>query len=147
MVTSWISERLTTWLGWGGYILPVTFVFVGLWFLLSRMDNFPNISFERLLGVALLFINLVTWMGLAGSGGRVGSAIHAGLVSALGTVGAIILLIAWLLAALIFLVDLSMADLILWLADKFKHSQSSFAEFLRRKASEQQSDRGYRIGN
>jgi S-DNA-T family DNA segregation ATPase FtsK/SpoIIIE len=48
------------------------------------------------------------------------------------------LLIAWLLASLIFLIDLSMADLILWLADKFKHSQSSFAEFIRRKASEHQ---------
>ncbi|MGB4595430.1 MAG: DNA translocase FtsK [Anaerolineaceae bacterium] len=138
MVTSWISERLTTWLGWGGYILPVTFVLVGLWFLLSRMDNFPNISFERLLGVVLLFVNLVTWLGLINSGGRIGSAIFLGLVSALGQVGVIILLIAWLLAGLIFLVDLSMADLILWLAERFKHSQSKFARFVRSKAKEQQ---------
>lgn len=139
-VTNWISERLTTWLGWGGYILPVTFIFVGLWFLLSRMDNFPNISLERLLGVLLLFFNLVTWMSLAGSGGKVGSGIYNALVNALGKVGVIILLIAWLLASLVLLIDLSMADVILWLAEKFKHSQSRFANFIRRKASEQQSE-------
>ncbi len=137
LVTRWISEILTNWLGLGGYILPLTFVIIGLWFLLSRMDNFPNISFERLLGVLLLFFNIVTWMSLASSGGRVGSAIYTSLISALGKVGAIVLLLAWLLASLIFLVDLSMSDLLLWLAERFKDSQSSFAHFIRRKAFEQ----------
>ena len=133
-------EKMIAWLGWGGYILPITFVILGLWFLLSRMDNFPNISLERLLGVTLLFFNLVAWLSLVSAGGQVGTSLHRSLVSALGKVGAVILLIAWLLAGLILLVDLSMADLILWLADKFKHNQSKFADFLRRKANQQRAD-------
>lgn len=139
-VTGWVSEKMIAWLGWGGYILPITFVILGLWFLLSRMDNFPNISLERLLGVTLLFFNLVAWLSLVSAGGQVGTSLHRSLVSALGKVGAVILLIAWLLAGLILLVDLSMADLILWLADKFKHNQSKFADFLRRKANQQRAD-------
>lgn len=138
VITGWISQQLTKGLGWGGYILPILFVFLGLWFLLSRIEQFPDLSLERFIGVILLFTNLVAWMGLAGQGGAVGLAINEALNNALGKFGTVILFIAWLLASLIFLVDLSMADLILWLAERFKHSQSKFAAFIRKKAKEQQ---------
>ena len=54
----------------------------------------------------------------------------------LGKAGTIIVLIAWLLVALVLLIDLSMSDLVSWLAEKYKHSHSRFADFIRKKAEQ-----------
>jgi S-DNA-T family DNA segregation ATPase FtsK/SpoIIIE len=127
---------------------------IGTWFLLSKMDRFPNVSSERVIGVVLIFFNLLTWFQLIDAsfggvsdppgGGLLGGAVYNALENGLGKAGTIIVLIAWLLVALVLLIDLSMSDLVSWLAEKFKHSHSRFADFIRDKAEQhrQKAERG-----
>jgi S-DNA-T family DNA segregation ATPase FtsK/SpoIIIE len=96
--------------------------------------------------VVLVFFNLLTWFQLldvsfssvstSAGGGILGGGTYRALETGLGKAGTIIVLVAWLLVALVLLIDLSMSDLVSWLAEKFKHSHSRFANFLRKKAEE-----------
>ncbi len=114
--------------------------------MLSKMDRFPGVSSERIIGIILIFFNLITLFQLLDAsfgslstppgGGILGGAIYRGLESGLGKAGTVIVLIAWLLVALVLLIDLSMPNLVSWLAEKFKHSHSRFANFLRKKVEE-----------
>ncbi len=140
------ATLLVQWIGWGAYALPLVLLLIGAWFLLSKMDRFPGVSSERVLGVILIFFNLLTWFqmldvsfgGISNppGGGMLGGAIYRALENGLGRAGSIIVLIAWLLVALVLLIDLSMSDLVSWLAEKYKHSHSRFADFIRKKAEE-----------
>ena len=134
--------------------MPLVLLLIGTWFLLSKMDRFPNVSSERVIGVVLIFFNLLTWFQLIDAsfggvsdppgGGLLGGAVYNALENGLGKAGTIIVLIAWLLVALVLLIDLSMSDLVSWLAEKFKHSHSRFADFIRDKAEQhrQKAERG-----
>jgi len=134
--------------------LPLVLLLIGTWFLLSKMDRFPNVSSERVIGVVLIFFNLLTWFQLIDvsfggvsdppGGGLLGGAVYNALENGLGKAGTGIVLIAWLLVALVLLIDLSMSDLVSWLAEKFKHSHSRFADFIRDKAEQhrQKAERG-----
>ena len=149
------TNFLLRWIGWGAYALPLILLLIGVWFLLSKLDRFPGVSSERVIGVVLIFFNLLTWfqlldvsfggMSTPPGGGMLGGAIYRGLETGLGKAGTIIVLIAWLLVALVLLVDLSMSDLVSWLAEKYKHSHSRFADFIRAKAEQhrQKSERGH----
>ncbi len=142
---TWAS-LLRRWMGWGAYALPLVLLLIGAWFLLSKMDRFPGVSLERVLGVILIFFNLLTWFQLLDvsfggissppGGGILGGAVYRALENGLGRAGTIIVLVAWLLVALVLLIDLSMSDLVSWLAEKYKHSHSRFAEIIREKAEE-----------
>ncbi len=137
---------LHRWIGWGAYALPLVLLLIGAWFLLSKMERFPGVSPERIIGIMLIFFNLITFFQLLDTsfgsistppgGGALGGAIYRGLETALGKAGTVIVLIAWLLVALVLLIDLSMANLVGWLAEKFKHSHSKFANFLRKRVEE-----------
>ena len=149
------TNLLRRWIGWGAYALPLVLLLIGAWFLLSKMDRFPGVSSERILGVILIFFNLLTWFQLLDvsfgglstppGGGILGGAGYRALENGLGRAGTIIVLVAWLLVALVLLVDLSMSDLVSWLAEKYKHSHSRFANYLRKKAGEhhQKIERGH----
>ncbi len=140
------TNLLLRWIGWGAYALPLVLLLIGTWFLLSKMDRFPNVSSERVIGVVLIFFNLLTWFQLFDAsfgsvstppgGGILGGGVYRALENGLGKAGSIIVLIAWLLVALVLLIDLSMSDLVGWLAEKFKNSHSRFANFLRKKVEE-----------
>ena len=148
------TNLLLRWIGWGAYALPLVLLLIGTWFLLSKMDRFPNVSSERVIGVVLIFFNLLTWFQLLDEsfggvstppgGGILGGAVYRALENGLGMAGTIIVLIAWLLVALVLLIDLSMSDLVSWLAEKYKHSHSRFAHFIREKAEQhrQKMERG-----
>ena len=132
-------------IGWGAYILPLLLLLIGAWFLLSKTDRVPGVTTERGIGLVLIFFNLLTWFQLLDAsfgglstppgGGILGSAIYRPLESGLGKAGSVIVLIAWLLVALVLLIDLSMSNLVSWLAEKLKHNHSRFAKFLREKAA------------
>lgn len=145
-LTSWWVATLRDWLGWGAYALPIVLLLLGAWFLLARMENFPKVSTERLIGVALFFLNILAWFQFVSSGtqtatdlqggGRLGGSIFNALVRGLGGPGTVIVLVAWLLVALVLLVDLSVSDVVAWLAEKLKHSRSRFGAYIRAKAEE-----------
>jgi len=145
LTQSW-TNFLQRGIGWGAYALPLVLLLIGVWFLLSKLDRFPGVTSERVIGVVLIFFNLLTWFQLLDvsfggvssppGGGMLGGAIYRALETGLGRAGSIIVLIAWLLVALVLLVDLSMSDLVSWLAEKYKHSHSRFADFIREKATQ-----------
>jgi len=121
-VTGWWVNFLRQAAGWGAFILPLALLGIGLWLVLRNIDRLPLLSAERLTGVVLLLVNLLTWLHLFGGGGwelaaagkgggHIGSAFERLLVNGLGSVGAIIVLAAWLVLALIFTFDISVSDL------------------------------------
>lgn len=121
-VTGWWVNFLRQAAGWGSFILPLALLGIGLWLVLRNIDRLPLLSAERVTGVVLLLVNLLAWLHLfsgggwelaaAGKGGgHIGGAFERLLVTGLGTAGAVIVLAAWLVLALIFTFDISVSDL------------------------------------
>jgi len=124
-ITGWWIASLRKIIGWGVYIFPVILISTAVWIFLRNKEKIPTLSFERLLGITLLFINLTAWFHMAldggypeaqiGSGGGfIGAAIKIILVRTLGKPGTIIALVAWLLISLIVTLDFALLSLIRW---------------------------------
>lgn len=114
---SWIS-LLALIFGWGTYILPVGLIVLGIWLIARNVERLPQLSIERIVGILLLFINLLVILhGLAADGrggGYVGSLILQGMVNGLGGAATVIALIAWFIIALTVTLDLSVQELFQW---------------------------------
>ena len=113
--------------GWGGYLFPVGLVIVGLWLVLRSLERIPRLGFERLVGVILLFLNILGWLtffsfpqdvyaeaALGGGGGYAGGFFFKLLHDNLGWAGTAIGLLAWLMIALMLTLDVSLVDLFRW---------------------------------
>ncbi len=145
-LTQWVSKALQTVFGWGLYALPLLLLALGAWFLLSRIEHLPKVNLERIIGVSLLFFNLLTWFELIyqtflpvsspSGGGRIGAAIYIFLKSMLGKAGTALVLIAWFLIGLVLLVDLSMADLAAWITKKLQKTHQKIGEDVRQRRAE-----------
>lgn len=120
-------------MGWGAFILPISFVLFGMWLLLRNLQKFPQISGERILGFILGYINLLTWFHLIKdmAGGTTGQFIINILGKALGSPGAIVAISAWLLTSLILLLDLSMADVTKKIGDKSTQFGSKIGHYFK----------------
>ena len=147
VVSKWWSDTLYKSTGWGAFAIPVILIMAGAWFLLRKLDQFPDLSGERIIGIVLSFFNALGWFQLisqkstAGSvsgGGAAGRFILDTLTRWFGRPGAVIWLIAWLLICLVLLVDFSMSDLTLWLAKLLKDNHARFARFIKAKAADLQ---------
>ncbi len=126
---AWVS-LLRQSLGWGLYLLPLALVALGLWLILRHFERIPAVALERVLGLALLFLNLLVGLHFAlfppdraasfaqaaagRGGGYVGAAILEVSLLALGWWGTAIVLLAGLLIALPLALDLSIAELFGW---------------------------------
>ena len=131
--------------GWGMYLFPLALIALGLWLVLRHFERIPHISFERLLGIGLLFIILLTFLHFlampSGSdsalplvangqgGGYIGALVLEGLRKTLGVGGAIIALLACLLIALAFLFNTSVLDLFAWIPPLITRVQDTWDEF------------------
>ena len=123
---SWLSF-LGRAFGWGAYLFPIGLTIVGLWLVLRSFQRIPHVAIERIIGVVLLFLNILGWLhffsftkdvyALAAAnagGGYAGAFIYDILYTNLGIAGAAIVLFAWLLIALILILDVSVVELIRW---------------------------------
>ncbi|MDP2974920.1 MAG: DNA translocase FtsK 4TM domain-containing protein, partial [Anaerolineales bacterium] len=124
---SWIS-LLALIFGWGTYILPVGLIVLGIWLIARNVERLPQLSVERIVGILLLFVNLLVILhGLAGpvaqasefaaagrGGGYVGGLIVQGMVNGLGSAATVIALIAWFIISLTMTLDLSVHELFQW---------------------------------
>ena len=117
-----IIQGLSTLAGWGAFVLPVALVVLGLWLVFRKIEALPQISFERIFGAGLLYVNILAWLHFflqggweeakAGlGGGYLGAFFLNILISTLGTAGGVIVLVAWLVIALVFTLDISLPDL------------------------------------
>lgn len=113
--------------GWGAYLFPAGLIIVGLWLILRSFQHVPHIALERIIGVVLFFINILVWMNFftfkvdayalaakSEGGGYTGAFIFRLLYVSLGWAGMAITLVAWLIMALILVLDVSVVELFQW---------------------------------
>ena len=129
--------------GWGVYLFPAGLVILGLWLVLRSFQHVPHLGVERFVGVVLLFLNILGWMhyfsfpkdasALADAhagGGEVGAFIFNALYTSLGWAGSAITLIAWLIIALVLLLDVSVVELFHWVPPVFVSIQDGIQDWM-----------------
>ena len=143
LIGAWVSGLGKTF-GWGKYIFPLALMLSGLWLVLRNFERIPQFAVERVLGIILLFINILAILHLsvistteesaislaqAGKGGGyLGAAIVGVLQTILGMGGAVIALIAWLLIALALTLDVTVIDMVRWIPPIFNRFQDWIIE-------------------
>lgn len=131
--------------GWGVYLFPIGLILMGLWLILRNFERIPSPSFERLLGLTLLYTNILVLLHFslmpasardsyslaeAGTGGGyLGALILEFLRGSLGLGGAAIALAAWLIIALTLTLDVAVADLFKWLPALILRLQDAWDEW------------------
>jgi S-DNA-T family DNA segregation ATPase FtsK/SpoIIIE len=116
--------------GWGSYLLPIALIVVGGWLVLRKIDRIPTLSTERLTGIILLFLFILTFLQFAAGnpdsttgdgGGRIGWLFCGLLDTMLGRAGTVVVLLAWFLIAVIMTLDVSMQELYDFFAPRFRN--------------------------
>ena len=113
-----IVNGLYTFAGYAAFLLPLTFLVVGLWLILRRSERLPHFSFERLIGIVLLLFNVFTFLYIVSGpygqaiSGYMGFLIGSRLKQGFGVLGSLVILLAWFLIGLSFTLDLSVPDII-----------------------------------
>ncbi|TAK11104.1 MAG: DNA translocase FtsK [Anaerolineae bacterium] len=131
--------------GWGGYVLPLALIGVGVWLVARNFERVPRPDIERLVGVTLLFGNGLVWLhalllpidradalALASAGqggGLLGGLLWALLYGGLGGLGLVIALMAWFLVGLAMALDLSIMDLFGWVKPLVLRIEDTWDEY------------------
>lgn len=120
--------------GWGVPLFGLTLLVGGVWLIARHVERLPRLSVERLTGIVLLLLNLLTILHglIAGSpeaaqaaaqagkgGGYLGSLLLQGLLLSIGKAATAIVLLAWLMIALALTLDVSLQDMFEWFAKAF----------------------------
>lgn len=132
-LTNWFSTLMKHIAGWGGVVLPLVILAAGLWLLFRNVDKFPRLSTGRVIGLILFYFNLLAWFHFFAGGGYASAALGVGggyvgaffsqlLINGLGSAGAVVFLIAWLVIALVFILDLSIPELVNRIGGLFERS-------------------------
>jgi S-DNA-T family DNA segregation ATPase FtsK/SpoIIIE len=129
--------------GWGAYLFPAGLFIVGLWLVLRSFQHIPQIAPERVLGVLLLFINILVWMHFfsfpinpdalaarSAGGGYVGAFIYQLLNTGLGVAGMVIFLLAWLIISLVLVLDVTVVELFHWIPLLVERLQDSLQDWI-----------------
>ncbi len=144
-----LSSVWTTFLrqgvGWGAFLFPLTLLAVGGWLVLREFEHLPWPAPERVIGMVLVYFNLVVWfqfivfpssntagfaVGRAGhGGGLLGAAALAVLHTGLGWGGTFIVLCAWLLIALALFLDRPVVTLFVWLVPLWESLQRRWEQY------------------
>ncbi|KAF0111741.1 MAG: DNA segregation ATPase FtsK/SpoIIIE S-DNA-T family [Chloroflexi bacterium] len=130
-LTGWVAQTMSQIAGWGGFIIPVAMTVGGLYLLLRKVEKLPRLSGGRIAGIVLVYLNVLTWLHFldgggftsahAGlGGGYIGGGFDAMLHASLGAAGEVVVLIAWLLISVIFIVDISIPELAAWVSGNVK---------------------------
>ena len=152
---SLVSQRNSIWTGsWvrllgrvfglGMYLFPLALLAGGGWLVLRNFERVPRLAAERVIGILLLFTNLLAWLHLgmatytrlqvfdlaqAGrGGGYLGAAVIGGLEAGLGLAGAVTVLLGWLLIGLALTLDVSVLDLFGWIPPLIQRLQDGVIE-------------------
>ncbi len=118
--------------GYAAFLLPLTFLVIGLWLIIRRSPRIPQLSFTRFIGIVLLLLALFTLLfvisGAYGQAvsGYLGIFIGARLKQGFGVLGSLVILLAWLVIALSVTLDVSVPDLIRKLAPLFDKARKQW---------------------
>ena len=121
-LTGWIAQTTTRIAGWGGVIIPLALIIGGIVLLLRHYDKLPRVSYWRQAGIVLLYLNILGWFHfIAGGGfttakagqggGYIGAFFDRILANSLGAAGEGVLLVAWMLVSLLFILNLPLAEI------------------------------------
>jgi len=139
--------------GWGMYLFPIGLLVAGVWLVLRNFERIPQLAFERLLGLILLYLGLLAithsiemlstgkkaleLAQASGGGGYIGAATGGALVAAFGFGGAAIGLVCWLIIALALTLDVTIAEMLsgIW------RNLLRFQDWIIETTQEQRSDR------
>jgi len=117
--------------GWGTVLFGLALLLSGLWLVARHVERLPRLSTERLTGLALLLLNLLTILhdliaaspeaaraaAQAGQGGGyLGSFILQGLWLGVGKAASSVILLCWFLIALVLTLDISLQEMFDWVA-------------------------------
>ncbi len=125
---AWVNLLQQTF-GWGMFIVPLALIVGGSGILLRKLrGRLPGLEPEKIVGAFSFFLlALVLMHALLGAttftigraiaqegrgGGIVGAAIYALMVSSLGVGGAIVVIAAWLLVSITFIIGISLPELV-----------------------------------
>lgn len=122
-LTGAIVQLLYRIAGYGAFLFPVICLVIGIWLIFRNENKLPMISRGKLVGVILLFINLLTWIHLltgggwdlakaGGGGGYLGALFERMLVKAVGQTGTFVFLAGWFLMAIALTIDIAIPDLL-----------------------------------
>lgn len=113
--------------GWGTYLLPLGLIALGVWLVARNFERLPSLAVERLLGIGLLYLNLITWLHFIAlptdpnvvlpadqGGGFVGGVLLHLLLVGLGVYGTVIVLMAWAVIAMALSLDVTVLELFKW---------------------------------
>lgn len=142
VVTESLMSILSRTFGWGIYILPVGLIAMGIWLILRRIEKLPPLTLERATGIIILFLWLLATMHFiiaapemaeqaamdGAGGGYIGSVVERALFKYLGTGGAVVALLAWLLIAMTMTFDIEMQDLFKWVSPLSTYLREMFAQ-------------------
>jgi S-DNA-T family DNA segregation ATPase FtsK/SpoIIIE len=113
-----VVNGLYTFAGYAAFLLPLTFLILGVWLILRRSEKLPRFSFERFFGIILLLFNIFTFLYIVSGAyaqamsGYMGYLIGSRLKAGFGVLGSLVILLAWLLIALALTLDVSVPDLL-----------------------------------
>lgn len=117
-----IAKALFSLAGWGAFLLPLGLLAFGAWMVTKNRTTKGALSGERVAGIILLLLNLLTWIhlltggweeaALGQGGGYLGALFSQSLQFILGYAGTAVILAAWLLIGLELVLDISTLDLI-----------------------------------
>ena len=132
---SWVA-LISKGFGLGMYLFPLGLILAGLWLILRDFERVPPLAIERLLGLFLLYTNLlvdfhfITYLrtytnplALAEAGrggGYIGAVVLQLLLRSLGRGGTGVALAAWLLIALAMALDVTVMELFSWVTPIWK---------------------------
>jgi S-DNA-T family DNA segregation ATPase FtsK/SpoIIIE len=139
--------------GWGGYVLPLGLILIGVWLIVRNFESIPTLALERVIGISLLFINLLLllqWVAqpespeasyaLARSGrggGLIGAFLFESLYGALGIGGLIIAYLGWVILGLAMTLDVGVMELFGWLPPAFMRLQDAWDDYLARRRGQE----------
>ncbi|MEA1977433.1 MAG: DNA translocase FtsK 4TM domain-containing protein [Chloroflexota bacterium] len=124
----WVNLLQQTF-GWGMFIVPLALILGGAGILLRKLrGRLPGVEPEKIVGAASFFLlALVLMHALLGAttftigkaiaqegrgGGIIGAAIYALMVSSLGVGGALVVIAAWLLVSITFIIGISLPEVV-----------------------------------
>jgi S-DNA-T family DNA segregation ATPase FtsK/SpoIIIE len=132
--------------GWGTYLLAVVLIAIGLWLIVRKISKLPKLSLERVVGIILFFILFITilhW--IAGDvefaneiasrgegGGYLGGLFFRMLYSSFGFAGTIVAMLAWLIISLTMTFDLTVPELMHYLAPLWRMIQRAIQVLIAR---------------
>jgi DNA segregation ATPase FtsK/SpoIIIE, S-DNA-T family len=144
--------------GIGMYLVPFGLIAVGLWLVLRNFERIPQMALERVLGVVLLFFNLLAAAHLiafarsqtdlfllaqeAQGGGYVGAVMLNVMLAALGRGGAIIALSAWFLIGAALALDKTLGEMFRWAPPLFDRVGQSFSRLAEARQARREAQSG-----